>query len=195
MRALAVVMVVGACSADIQSATYLCGPEELCPDGQVCNGPDNTCVLPNQQMPFTCNAVDPTGDDAPSAGQVIDGLICVSPIHQTKGCLLSNDVADWYQFDVPSTCNAVQIEAKVTYPIAFEPLVMQVSNDNGAPATADTPCKTEVAPETGSVVRCFTMTVPTGSHQAIGLVHEGDADCNGTCAYNRYTLDLQLSTP
>jgi hypothetical protein len=195
MRGAVLMIFVAACTADIAPGTYLCGPEQLCPPGQVCNGEDNTCVLANQQMPFSCNSSDPTGDDAPSAGQVIGNLTCVSVVQQIKGCLLENDPADWYQFDIPDNCNAVQIEARVTFPIAFEPVVMQASSENGSPSVADTPCKTELAPESGNVARCFKLTVANSSHHAIGLAHEGDANCNGACSNNRYTLALQLSTP
>jgi hypothetical protein len=191
-----VALTLTACSPDIAPGSYLCGPEQLCPEGQACNGTDNTCVLPGQVEPFACEgSQDPVGDDAPSAGLLVDNLTCVSRRAETKGCLLQNDVADWYQLDVPDNCTSVQIEARLTFPIAYEPLVMQISTEDGAPAPADTPCPSSTFADEGESIRCFKLTVPNGSHHAIGLVHQGSENCRGACSNNRYTLQLQLSTP
>jgi len=189
-------LVFAACSPDIAAGSYLCGPEQLCPEGQACNGVDNTCVLPTQVEPFACpDSQDPAGDDAPSAGQLIDNLTCVSRTSESKGCLLQNDVADWYQFDVPGNCTAVQIEARLTFPIAYEPLVLQISSMDGPAGPAETACPSTTFPDEGEAIRCFKLVVENGSHHAIGLVHQGSEDCHGACANNRYTLSLQLSTP
>ena len=37
LRALGLVVALGACTADIAPSTYYCGPEGLCPDGLACN--------------------------------------------------------------------------------------------------------------------------------------------------------------
>lgn len=193
---LVVVVAVAGCTENIVSGAYLCGTEQLCPDGLVCNGPDNVCVLANEAQPFACgDAPDPAGDDSPAQGSVVASLACVSPIRETTGCLLSSDIADWYQFDVPGNCTAVQVEARVTFPIAFEPLAMQRSTDGGPAMAAETPCATTNPPQAGETARCFKLTVENGSHQAIGLVHSDTSNCGGDCANNRYTLSLQLSTP
>ncbi len=193
--ALLVALVTAACTPDIAPGTYFCGAEGLCPEGQACNGPDNICVLDNQAQPFDCDGADPTGDDAPSAGQPLGDLGCVSQLTENKGCLRENDPADWFQLDVPDNCNAVQIDARVTFPVAFEPVEMQVSSENGAPTTAETPCSSGTFPLEGQTIRCFKLTVQNGSHHAIGLVHQGSENCNGACSNNRYILSLQLSTP
>ena len=41
-----------ACTPTITPGSYLCGPEQLCPEGQACNGPDNVCVRAPNAQPF-----------------------------------------------------------------------------------------------------------------------------------------------
>jgi hypothetical protein len=195
MRLAMIVLAASACTAEIAPGAYLCGPEQLCPEGLACNGTDNTCVLASEALPFACGVADPAGDDVPTAGQVVANLACVSPIRESKGCLLQNDIGDWYQFDVPGNCAAVQIEARITFPIAFEQVAMQLSTDDGPGVAVDGPCSSALPPDLGDTARCFKMTVANGSHHAIGLVHSGLENCGGGCANNRYTLSLQLSTP
>jgi hypothetical protein len=200
---VALAAVVAGCTPDIAPGSYLCGPEMLCPDGLACNGgvdddpstPDNVCVVPNQAQPFACGNVDPAGDDTPDTGPSLGNLTCVSPVAERRNCLLSSDVGDWYQLDIPDNCVAVQIEARLSFPVAFEPVQLQIASDGGAPVPAETPCSTPSGDEDGSVVHCFKLTVQNGSHHALGVVHAGTQNCGGACANNRYTLAVQLSTP
>src|SRR5436305_1499322 len=80
-------LVLVACSPDIASGTYFCGPEEACPSNQVCSPANNTCVLPSTTQPFACETANVTGDDSPGAGQAIAGLGCVSLPNVVIGCL------------------------------------------------------------------------------------------------------------
>lgn len=189
------VAALAGCSAEIAPGSYFCGPELNCPEGLACNGVDNICVLASQATPFSCEAPDPQGDDVPTAGQLIDGLACVSPVHESRGCLTKADPGDWYQFDIPDNCVAVQVEARVTFPTAFEPVALELSTDDGPGTRVETPCRTPGPDDAGEQTRCFQMTVENGAHHAIGIVHEGDLDCGGGCANNRYILQIQLSTP
>lgn len=202
VKAAAFALVVAACTPDIAPGAYLCGPEESCPEGLACNAgvdmdpatPDNVCVVPGVAQPFACGVPD-FPDDDPATGRIIANLSCVSPANESKGCLNDGDVGDWYQFDVPANCNAVQIEARLRFPVAFEPLAMQLATDGGAPMPADTPCSGTQQADDGEEIRCFKLTVTNGSHQAIGVVHSATDNCDGACAHNRYTLSVQLSTP
>src|SRR5512138_13863 len=193
---VAIAVACAACTADVAPGTYFCGPDGACPEGQACNGPDNLCVVASQAAPFECtdDFLDPAGDDVAATGQILT-MTCISGLHVSKGCLPLSDGGDWYQFDVPASCTAVQVEAKVTFPIAFERLALQLSTANGAPASAETPCKFTL-PENGPEdARCFTSIVQPGVHYAIGVVADGSGDCGGTCRNNRYTVTIQLETP
>jgi hypothetical protein len=200
--AIVAALALAACTEEIASGTYLCGPEGLCPDGMVCNGgagtpeePGNVCVFPANVEPFSCgDLADPTGDDDPTQGLLLDNLACVSGILEAKGCLRTDDVGDWYQFDVPSNCNKVQVVARLTFPIAFEPIAMQFATDAGV-VPADTGCGPAQAPAPGEAAVCFKQTLQNSAHHAFGLVHSGTANCDGACTSNRYKLLVQLSTP
>lgn len=193
IRAL-LVLALGACSAEIAPETYFCGPEELCPEGLACNGIDNICTVPSKAQAFECDIPDRTGDDEPAMGLQLADLTCVSVVRELRACLFEDDPGDWFQFDIPDNCNAVQIEARLTFPIAFEPVAIELSTEGGAPVGVDSPCEVQNQ-AAGEAVRCFQMTVANGTHHAIGLVHSGVENCDGACAHNRYTLSLQLSTP
>jgi hypothetical protein len=187
-----------ACTEEITPGAYLCGEEQLCPEGMACNGPDNVCVDNSQAQPFACNNEDnpdPPGDDAPADGLTVADLMCVSPIRESRGCLLASDPGDWYQFDVPANCVEVQIEGRLILPIAFEQIGMELVTEDGAPVRVDGDCEQNQLPDQGFTARCFKQTVTSGSHHALGLVHSGELDCGGTCNNNRYTLQLRLSTP
>jgi hypothetical protein len=109
--------------------------------------------------------------------------------------LTTTDAADWYQFDIPDNCVAVQIDARVTFPAAYEPVAIELSTDGGPGTRVDAPCPQPDPDDAGDLSRCFKMTVENGAHHALGMLHAGELDCGGGCANNRYRLQLQLSTP
>jgi hypothetical protein len=195
MRA-ASLLVVAACTADVAPGTYFCGPDGACPEGQACNGPDNLCVVAAQAAPFDCTQdfADPAGDDTAASGHVL-AMECVSGLNVTKGCLPAADAGDWYQFDVPAVCAAVQIDARLTFPVAFERLALQLSTANGDPAPVETACRFTLPANAPDEARCFTMAVSPGTHYAIGVVADGTGDCGGRCRNNRYTFSVQLNAP
>jgi hypothetical protein len=187
-----VAVAVAGCTEEIVGGAYLCGPEQLCPDGLVCNGTDNLCVDELDAQPFACAVADPAGDDAPATGRSMGELDCVSATAERSGCLLDGDPADWFQVDAPGRCTAVQVEARVTFPIAFEPLELAYAAGEAAPVPVDQPCPPTVFPATGDEQRCFTMVVAPGSRHGLGVIHAGRASCDGGCAFNRYRFTVRL---
>lgn len=196
MRTWWLLLVLGACSADIAPGTYFCGPEQLCPEGLTCDAVEDICTVPSQAGAFECEIPDRAGDDEPAAGLLLQpALDCVSGVRELKACLFADDPGDWFQFSVPGNCtSAVQIEARLTYPVAYEPVAMQLSTDGAAPVAVDGECKVAAGDASGQTSRCFELVVENGSQHAIGLVHSETLNCGGACAFNRYTLNLQLST-
>jgi hypothetical protein len=202
MRAL-VLLVVAACTPDIVSGSYLCGPESSCPDGQVCNGTEDedagliadTCVIESLARPFAC---EPTFNSEPdnSLGEayLIPNLGCVSAPFLNDGCLPANDSADWVTFVAPSVCTAVMVQARVTFPIAYQTLGLELWNvDANMKLGGDSECASGA--DTGGVRRCLDMTLVPGTKYGVKVTPTGQGNCAGTCAYNRYTLSVQLATP
>ncbi len=200
MRAIiasSVLSLLAACEPDIVQGAYLCGPEQLCPEGQVCNGPDNACVLPEAREPFACEADPenlPTADNTPATGHVIPNLTCVSVGADLSGCLDLGDAVDWVQFDVPTGCTAVAVVGRVTFPIAFQRLGLRIARENGTPTAIESDCDPGTVAGAGLEGRCYEMVLEPGGRYAIGVEREGD-DCDGACPYNRYRLELRLKTP
>ncbi|MBA3462388.1 MAG: hypothetical protein H0T46_20670 [Deltaproteobacteria bacterium] len=184
----------GACTPDIVAGAYLCGPEQSCPDGQVCNGPDNICVLPGAALPFECGdkitEVEP--NNASTAAQPIPNLACVSPLVQVKGCTPTSDTEDWFVFDVPAQCTATEATIRLSFPLAFEQLSLGL--DGTATGTVAA-CGVNLAPDDGTDVLCLEQAVTAGSKHAVRVARSGVGNCGGECGFNRYTLSLQLGTP
>jgi hypothetical protein len=196
MRALLLTLLV-ACTPTVVPGSYLCGPERLCPEGQACNGPDNVCVSQGTEQPFACDpeGIDPVGDDTPATGAMVNDLLCVSTVNVVTGCMRATDTADYVQFDVPTGCTAVGVTAKVTFPIAFQPLALTIAKGTEPPQQMETECPSSAQLVEGEDERCLEMTLEPGAHYALGVVHDETvtADCDGACRDNRY--QLRLETP
>ena len=196
MRAwMFLLLAIAACSPDIESGAYLCGPEAACPDGQVCNGTDNTCVAPVDLTPFACLPTEEhEPDNTPAQGFAITGLACVSTVFTQDGCLAAGDTADWFQFTTPAGCTAIEVDLRVTYPEAFEPIGLVLADGNGTTITTDTAC-TQASTTEGSDVRCLKQTISAGTPYTFEVKPAGGGDCAGACNYNRYSISMQLVTP
>ncbi|MGE5180455.1 MAG: hypothetical protein ACM31C_00250 [Acidobacteriota bacterium] len=195
MRAL-VLVALAACTPDIVSGAYLCGPDGLCPEGQACNGPDNTCVAASSVEPFACAAgTQHEPDDAPADGFELPALSCVSSPVNLDGCLAAGDAQNWLKFQTPGNCNAVGVRVTVSFPVAFEPLALQLADAaTGMQLATDADCKT-TGVVGGETTRCLDQTLANGTSYGLAVVPAGGNDCGGACNYNRYHLTLQLVTP
>ena len=196
MRALVLsTLFVAACSPDVAPGTYLCGPDSLCPDGLVCNGPDNICVSPSAQQAFECGKfADVPGDDAPATAQDLGALTCVSLVREKRGCLPGGDTGDFYTFTVDAACTNVRVKASVAFPVAFQSLALQLGKLGEMPQTIESPCLGIRGDQEGDAVACLDAPVGPGTY-ALGVVPSGADNCDGNCRYNRYGLAVQVTTP
>jgi hypothetical protein len=186
---------LGACAPEIVSGAYLCGPDSSCPEDLACNGIDNTCVLASLVEPFACEPqVELEPDNTAAEGYLIENLECVSAPFVNENCMLEADSADWVKFVAPSACTAVEVEARLAFPVAFEELAVELWNlDQDMKIAESGPCTQGV--DTGEERRCLDFTLVPGTSYGIKVHPTGEGDCDGTCAYNRYTLRVQLATP
>ncbi|HLL24032.1 MAG TPA: hypothetical protein VK427_17990 [Kofleriaceae bacterium] len=194
MRIVFALAALAACAPDIAPGTYLCGPEQLCPDGLACNGPDNICVSPAFARPFACGAKneDVAGDDTPATAQDLGELACISLVREKRSCMPPGDASDYYKFTVAEGCTNVRVQASVVYPIAFERLVLQLARVGEMPQTIDTACGTPRLPSDADARSCLTAPVTPGTY-VLGVVPDGTDNCDGACAFNRYGLAVQVS--
>ena len=194
MRAILVVAFVG-CTPDIASGSYACGPEQQCPEGQTCDGVDGTCVLPTGVRPFAC---EPSREHEPdnTAAQALQlpALACVSDLYLDDGCLAAGDDQDWVRFVVPANCLTAQVDARLGFPLAWEPVGLELWDlGSMTMVTSGAMCKRPPPPGDDSV--CLTSVVSLGGSYGIKMRPAGGGDCGGTCNFNRYQLTVQLSTP
>jgi hypothetical protein len=195
MRAIVLCFGLAACTPDIVSGAYLCGPEASCPEGQVCNGPDNTCVLASLAEPFSCvPEMNFEPDDTIADAHLLANLGCVSAPFANEACMPAGDAADWLVFVPPSVCTAVEVQARLSFPVAFEVLGLELWDvDHNMPLATDTACRQGA--ETGEVRRCLDFVLVPGTKYGIKVYPTGEGTCRGACAYNRYSLSVQLATP
>ncbi len=195
MRAAIIALALVGCTPVITSGSYTCGDQEYCPPDLVCNGEDNTCVDPLVVKPFACDPMDLNEpDDSAAQAHAIGALSCVSQSYIATGCLAAGDMQNWSKFATPGNCVAVGVSASVAFPIAFEPLGLQLWDiDANQMIATDDACTTgQVA--SGDTQRCLKQTLADGKNYGIVVVPNGP-DCGGNCNFNRYTLTLQLVTP
>jgi hypothetical protein len=196
MRALLLLAITAAaaCTPEIVSGSYLCGPNASCPEDQACNGPDNVCVTARPE-PFACEpekATEP--DDTTAMAFSIGELDCASIATVIDSCMDETDPADWVAFSTATTCGDVVADVRVTFPTAFEELGLELWDlDANVQLAVDTPCP--VSGEGGDELRCIKTTLAPATRYAIQVVPTGDGACDGRCAYNRYTLRMQLNQP
>jgi len=194
MRAL-VLLALAACTPDIASGSYLCGPEGACPKGQACNGPDNTCVLTSTVQPFACAAdLDFEPDNTATEAHALTNLTCVTTPFSNNNCMPSGDTADWLKFTAPTNCIAVEVEARLAFPVAFEELGLELWDlDRNAKVADEAMCLQGA--DVGLERRCLDFTLAGGTTYGIKVYPTGEGTCDGACAYNRYLLGVQLATP
>lgn len=194
MRAL-VLVALAACSADIPSGSYQCGPEQACPPDQACNGADNTCVAVSQAQPFMCLAKEEhEPDNAPAMATAMPHFDCVSNVFTFDGCLAPGDTQDWFSFAAPAGCSALEADIEVSFPVAFEAVGVVLGDDAGSTVAPDGTCKA-AGTAAGDDERCIQQTITPGQNYTVEIKPSGGGDCGGTCNYNRYTLQVQLTTP
>jgi hypothetical protein len=196
MRWLIAVVMFAACSPEIAPGAYLCGAEESCPPGQACDGSSDSCVLASAATPFVCeDGTEHAGDDTSMTARPIPALACVSPPYRESGCMPAGDMADWFSLSTPASCTAVEVQARIVVPIAYEALSMElwdlganqkVGSDIACPDSVQDPAHAE---------RCITLPVNPGGHYGLVIAPAGTGTCGGACAYNRYELSVQLATP
>ncbi len=197
MRAvIASLLALVGCTPDILPGAYLCGPEQVCPEEQVCDGVTNTCVLRSQAQPFACPVIqtEVEPNDNRNNAQVIANLLCASRPAEVIGCTKDLDGEDWFLFDVPSTCTTVGADLRLTFPLAFEVLELDLRDATGGTVATGSACA-NAEPDDGDEQRCIEQALTPGGQYAIRVARTGEGDCDGACAHNRYTLTLQLETP
>ena len=191
----ALIALSAACSAEIAPGTYLCGPNGSCPEDLACDGETNTCVFPSQVLPFTCGStteVEP--NDSLAGAQPMRSLTCVSQPAEVRGCGQDLDRQDWYRFEVPANCTAVGVTSRLRFPLAFEALELELVSSTGQTIASSGPCSFDEQDD-GDVQRCLDQELTPGGVYALRVSRTGEGTCSGMCAYNHYTLTLQLETP
>lgn len=182
-----------ACTPDIVPGSYFCGPEQLCPEGQVCNGADNLCVLPSTAVPFACasSTEDEPNDTFATAQPVLTGAQCASLPTELRGCTSATDGQDFYGFSTTAQCTTVSATARLTFPIAFQPLTLALVDSAGATIAEGTPCAND-EPDDGDAKLCLDGALAASGTYAVVVSSTGTDNCDGACAYNRYQLTVQL---
>jgi hypothetical protein len=203
MRAAVVCLALAACTPEIVSGAYMCGPDASCPGDLRCNGTEDkdanllaeTCVLPSIARPFDCKpTIELEPDNTMSEAFAIPNLGCVSAPFVSENCMLTDDAADWVKFVAPAACTAVEVEARLSFPLAYEELGLELWDlDRNMMLVEESACT--AGAEGPDERRCLDFTLVPGTSYGIKVHPTGQGACDGACAHNRYTLRVQLATP
>jgi hypothetical protein len=184
-------LLASACSPEVVAGAYFCGPERLCPEDLVCDGATNICVSSSDVQEFSCVGTD---DDEPNdIDSTVDlgDLSCTTRV-ETAGCIGGDgDEEDGYRLDVPTDCAPRKVTVQLLYPVAFEPLELELIDTSGAADSVE-PCPLGVD-ENGQTEQCVEAAVPAGGSFVVRVAGTGSENCEGECAYNRYGLVVLLS--
>jgi hypothetical protein len=195
VRALVVALVVSlaACAPEIVPGSYFCGPDAACPEDQECSALDNTCVLTGLGEAFACaQDIASEPDDALAQGYALPNIDCSFLPVVIDGCMPSGDTGDWARLTPPSNCTAAAIDARISFPVAFQRLSLELVDEaTGATVATDAECPLNV--ENGDDLRCVNAPLTPGKTYGVHVSPTGEGDCDGDCAFNRYTLRIQLS--
>ncbi len=183
-----------ACRPDVAYGTYECGPEVACPEGQQCDETSDLCVAPPNAKGFTCPDGDLEPDNDITTAQPVGTLTCVSTARQLKSCLENGDGLDLYKFAVPDGCASSAVTAVLASSIAYEELKVTLTAADGTTViAADTECASP-SPNDARVTRCISAPVAASTSYVLRVEPTGSGACGGACAFNRYSLTVQLGT-
>ena len=192
---LLALVVLGACTPEIVSGAYLCGPDGACPEDQKCNPASGICVSPGSVQAFSCGddqtEVEP--NNSQSGAQVIQGVSCASILAEISGCSPAGDADDWFVFAVPANCTTTVAHLRLSSSIAWETLGVTLSGPNGTFEGTATACDSSF-PDDGEVQVCLAQPVTPGATYAVHVGPAGGGNCEGDCPFNRYRLSMQLGT-
>jgi hypothetical protein len=188
-----------ACTPEIGLGTYFCGPERLCPPDQACDEISWTCVHPLWAEPFSCPAGSDTfePDDERGAARDLGATSCErsSVLVGAVGCIAGADAVDYATFDLPELCSDEhRVVVTLRYPIALMPLAVDLVDGEGQVVASGALC-TPPLDYSGQDRLCIEVA-PTVQRYWTRVTPAADAvDCDGACAYNRYTLDVSFLAP
>ncbi len=193
MRALLIATcLLGACTPDIVPGSYYCGPNASCPEDQVCSEATNTCGLAASAEPWECtSAISSEPDDTMESGFELNDLDCATLPRVIDACMPIDDSADWFTLTAPPQCSSLKIDVRISFPFAFQRLGLEVVDvATGNTLATDSACMFQG--ESGSDLRCTIATLTPGARYAIRVAPTGEGDCGGDCAFNSYTVRVQL---
>jgi hypothetical protein len=188
--AIAAALLLAACEPDIGSGVYYCGPERACPDGLRCDDATALCVFPDLAEPFACetHANDYEPDDTPDAAGDVGIAGCGAVSINGVGCIDTADDVDHFAFVTPLSCDG-QLEVLVRFPVAFQPLAVDLIDEAGEVLGVGTVC--DELDEFGETRVCAEAEVAPEQRVMLRVTADPDgADCDGSCAFNGYQLSI-----
>lgn len=185
-----------ACSPEIGSDTYFCGPEGLCPPDLRCDDNTFTCRTPILFTPFECPAesevAEPDNDQASAFDLGVLG--CGDVIMQdAPGCAPDPSDVDLIRFEYLDNCNGPdpRIVINSRFPIAHVPLTLEVIDDTGAVVATGEPC-TPRDNFSGRDTLCIEDRPPAGVYFIRIQTDAAGPDCGGECAFNQYLINVSV---
>jgi hypothetical protein len=184
---LVLAFAVAACTPEIVSGVYFCGPEMLCPPDQLCSPDTALCVRPALVQPFACPAgsqdLEPNNDVASATTMTF--TTCPGPEQRSPACMPDPADIDLIAIDAPCPGGALSLD--VRFPVAFSPIVVEQIEVGGAVIASATSCAI-AGDESINDAACLDVTVPAGGRVYIRFSLDPEIDCDDACAFNWYDV-------
>lgn len=195
--ALGLGLALAGCDPEIISGSYFCGPQMSCPSGEVCNPADSTCGRPELARPFACAAGSEDGEPNEGAATASAFVVGGCPASQVEqlGCLPAPTDVDWIAVDATAACAGGRLSIDVRYSAAFAPVVVDLMAADGQTVSASAmPCDITGGIGENDAV-CLDTTVPADGRALIRVGLDPDLDCDGACAFSRYSVTASTDAP
>jgi len=195
LLATALILALAACTPEIGTGTYFCGPERLCPPELSCDDTSYTCIAPSSVDPFVCpeGFDDTEPDDEMSTAQDLGELDCgLNLLQAANSCLQAGSGADYYTFTYNGNCQGANphLAIQMRYPIALVPLQLELIDGNGTVVATGDYC-TQSNDSSGRESLCIDTPPVTGTTYFVKVSRDPDGpDCDGDCDFNQYLLNI-----
>ncbi len=188
-----------ACKPDITGGNYFCGPEAFCPPNLACQLGDletfaYNCVIPISLVPFECPeiSIDKEPDNSIETVSPFGTLQCGAQLAASNwGCIPRGSDVDHFKVTTVGECGGAnpRFQASIKFPVGSAPLLLELLNEDGTLVEKSELCTSSVD-MTGTDQHCLEVfNLPPGDHYLrVSIDPDANADCGGSCRFNRYQL-------
>ncbi len=187
--AVVAVLAAAACSAEIGTGTYFCGPEQFCPPDLECNPNTFSCETPGTFEAFSCpfGASVNEPDEAMADAYELT-LECGANTEDFTLCIDDGQDVDHFSFEMEECFGeSPHLSFEIRYPVALAELQLELLDDAGQVLEVAETCTAEQN-FTGMEWKCIDIPPLEPGVYFLRVSTTGERTCSGDCEHNQYRL-------